>query len=333
MDYLYSTKNISIPEISLQASPDGRQSEPQSLVTDAENEVSLLISSELGFHIFPVSWVSAYHTSLLLINNSDPCKVKIQLCDQFGFTATKDKQEEFDFNILNSLLLSQIRGWWLWVQKNFSKTNAVSKLWKITRIIILFLSFNTYSSSISKANELDTKYETIITEESKIYLAKDSLIFLEILKKIDIAGFKYIKNKSKAGGDSSIKERLLGNDYQDYNDKLVYCRYIPFDSEVTEKPMCAISQLIFEDESIARAYIEKLESNFACEQEAEFALAMHRTYFTKAENIIYLFEAWVPYFYNSVFNLKCETDKYIIKPNQIDQNINENSSMNILEND
>jgi len=326
MDYMKDNNYVLGSAFDLTTTPDGRNSAPTSLTVNAENQIDTLINEEPGYHFYTISWISAYHTAILIVNNIDFKDPQIQVADQFGFVKASGGINEFKLDLTNSILLQQIKGWWNWVSKNYSKTNAISKLWKITRILIftlLFISCSANTNIKEPSTSLLYKTEVCFTKD------EEKEAFKNIVKLLEDEGF--FAHKIKESANKSQKQQILGDGYESFSDEIEYFRNISFDSDETAKPMCDITQLIFKSDTMVIKFIKTLEvKNKQIQEQEEMVLMSDKIFFTKSQNILYLFKAWVPYYYDSLYQLKTKTDYIIIKPSEKDAQINNASLLNEL---
>jgi hypothetical protein len=261
MSYLNSIEHIKGEEIVIQTNPDGTKSEPNKLTLDIKTELLQQIEKEIGFHVYGISWISAYHTALLLINNGIQQERKIQIADQMGFVNDGKGVTEFDYSLINDAILSQIKGWWQWVKRNYSATNAISKLWKITRIVIFIFILNSCVQSSEKGKT--TNLLPLTTQsDSMVKMDNDSTFFLEIMEHLKSKEFQYDEKFIWIGNDVERKKTLLGENNLKYLPNLLYYRDISFDNHNTVKPMYSLTHLRFNNDSIVRVYIKDLESDF-----------------------------------------------------------------------
>jgi hypothetical protein len=73
------------------------------------------ISNKLGFHIFYLSIVEAFHTLILIIDNSEPCQASYQILDEDGLTSSQGNLKEIGVG------LTQQSQWvYIWAKPKFN---------------------------------------------------------------------------------------------------------------------------------------------------------------------------------------------------------------------
>jgi hypothetical protein len=226
---------------------------------------------------------------------------------------------------MSNLLFFQIKGWWIWVRKNFSTTNTLSKLWKITQIFLLLLTFSSCNKSTNKVQLNDNKPRSNIIKTHSI-INNDSVIYASIITYLQERKFILNDERHDMKNENMEKQYLLDiNNSRNFVDNVQYYNSVNFDTYKTKKPMCNIIQLIFTDSTIADKYINE----FVKEHKNEREYNIGEVYFiTKTDNTIYFFQSWLLNYDSIMWNLKQQIDSLIIKPNIRDMDKNKHIPLN-----
>lgn len=252
----------------------------------------------------------------MIMDNSNILKPQFQINDQL-------QSIDIQSTSVNSILLQCIQHWW-----KSAKFDPLSKLWKITKILIISLLFTSCmgkGEGVTVSSNIDTAKISAVIDTKEIVIL-DSILFTQIIDYLENNKL-YINKGDIIEGDKFDDKNFIMNIKSNKKliDGLSMFRQVRFDDYATKKPMSYIQQLIFKENSTAMEYL----SAFSTEHSNVRKNNIGYIYFvTKKENTVYLFQSGDSAGDKILWNIKQNIDTVIIKPNEEDMKFNQKNRLN-----